>query len=147
MSQVSKYPISRDVYETISEALSKTIINLRTKSQVIQFFEEFLSPTERIMLAKRLAIGLLLAKEYSYREIRKILRVSTTTIGDAALLYKYGNSYREVILKLLKDEKMEEFWLKVGETISAAGAKGGSKSGAWVYLRNQLRKKRLKKAF
>lgn len=147
MPQVSKYPISKDVYNTIFDKLSETIVNLRTKGQVIRFFDEFLSPTERIMLAKRLAIGLLLAKEYSYREIREVLRVSTTTIGDSALLYKYGKGYREVIEKLIEDEKMEEFWLKIGEIISSVGASAGSKSGGWVYLRDQLRKKRLKKSF
>jgi uncharacterized protein YerC len=148
MAQVSKYPITKEVYETIFEVFSKTIAGLSTKKQVSDFFDEFLSPTERIMLAKRLAIGLLLAKEYNYDEISKILRVSSPTIAGMALTYKYKNSYRKLIDDILTDEKFEDFWLKVGENITAilsvSGAKGGK---GWRYLKEEIKGRRLKKAF
>ena len=145
MAQVSKYPISKEVYKYIFDVFLKTVAELRTKREVQQFFDEFLSPTERIMFTKRLAIGILLAKKYNYREISKLLRVSLTTIGGISLLYKYGNNFRTIIDKLLADEKMEEVWLKVGEKISGVLSSGGSKAGGWFYLKQNLRKKRLNK--
>jgi len=147
MSQVSKYPISKKVYETIFNALFSTFVNLRTKNQVYDFFEDFFSPTEKVMLAKRLAIGLLLSKEYTYAEIKKILRVSSTTIGVAALRLKHGGTYKKVIDKLVNDDKFKEFWSEVGEKIASVAAAGRSKSDSWIYLRKELRKKRLEKPF
>ena len=147
MAQISKYPISKDVYERVFDVFLKTIVDLQTKKQVSDFFQEFLTPTERIMLAKRLAIGILLAKEYEYREICKILRVSTATIGTVALSYKYGKNYKKVISKLLQDEKIEDFFLKAGESIANLLSKTGSKGGGWYYLKNELKGKRMQKSF
>lgn len=147
MSQVSKYPISKDVYERVFEVFLKTVVGLQTKRSVAQFLEEFLSPTEQIMLAKRLSIALLLEKNYDYREISKILRVSTATIGSVALCYRYGNAFKEVVKKILRDEKIEEFWTSIGEKITSILAMPGSKSGTWIYLKQELEKKRRNKPF
>lgn len=145
MSQVSKYPIRKDVYEEIFETLLETIAGLTTKKSVSAFFEEFLTPTERIMFAKRLAVGLLIAKNYDYKEIRELLKVSTATIASYSAFYKYSKGYKEVISKILRDEKIEEFLLSLAEKIASVGAAGGSKSGSWVYLRNQIKSKKVKK--
>ena len=145
MSQVSKYPIRKDVYEEIFETLLETIAGLTTKKSVSAFFEEFLTPTERIMFAKRLAVGLLIAKGYDYKEIGDLLKVSSSTIGDYSISYKYGKGYREVIDKIVRDEKIERFLLGLAEKLTEVGAMGGSKSGGWIYLRNQIRKKKYKK--
>ncbi len=146
MSQVSKYPVRKDVYEEIFDTFLETIAGLTTKNEVSTFFNEFLTPTERIMFAKRLAIGLLIAKDYDYREISELLRVSTATIASYSLFYKYGKGYREVINKILQNEKIEKFLLSLAEKIASVASMGGSKSGSWIYLRNQIRKRRLKKA-
>ena len=145
MPQVSKYPISKDVYERVFEVFLKTISALKTKGQVENFLEEFLSPTEQIMLAKRLAIAFLLAKKYDYREISKILRVSTGTVGKVAMNCEEGSSFAKVVNKILQDEKIEEFWLTVGEKLASIGAAAKSKSGGWIYIREEIRKKRMKK--
>lgn len=145
MSQVSKYPVRKDVYEEIFETLLETIAGLTTKRSVASFFEEFLTPIERIMFAKRLAVGLLIAKGYDYKQIGDLLKVSTSTIADYSIFYKYGKGYREIINKLLLDEKIEKFLLSLAEKMSGMAAMGGSKSGGWIYLRNQIKKKKFKK--
>jgi uncharacterized protein YerC len=147
MTQISKYPISDDIYQRIVEILSEAIAGLSSKSQVSLFFKEFFSPSERIMLGKRLSIGFLLAKGYKYREISKILRVSTTTITTYAMLYKYEDSYRKVVKKILKDEEVAKFWEDIGEKITLLLAKPGSKSGSWVYLKEEIKKRNNNRPF
>lgn len=145
MTQVSKYPLSKDVYERVFDVFLKTIVGLRTKKEVTKFLEEFLSPTEQIMLAKRLSIALLLEKNYDYRQIARILRVSTATVASVVLAYRYGDEFKGIIRRILQDEKMEEFWTNVGTNVTNALSLSGSKSGTWIYLRNELKKKRRKK--
>lgn len=145
MAQISKYLISKDVYERVFDLFLKTISSLGTKNQTSKFLDGFITPTEKIMLSKRLAIGILLAKGYQYREISKILKVSLGTIGTMGQNYKYQPGFRSVVRKVLEDEKIEDFWLKIGEVVASVGAVGGKGSGAWIDLKNNFRKKRINK--
>ena len=147
MAQISKYLISKDIYDRIFDLFLKTIVNLETKNNTSAFLDGFLTPTEKVMLSKRLAIGLLLAKEYPYREISKVLKVSLGTIGSVGRNYKYQPGYQVVIQKILGDEKLEDFWLKVGEVFASVGSAGGKGSGGWRDIRNELKNKRLRKPF
>ncbi len=76
MPQVSKYPLSKDVYDRIFEIFLKTLINVRDKDEGRNLLKDFFTPTERVMLAKRLGIVLLLERNYNYQTIRSILRVA-----------------------------------------------------------------------
>lgn len=147
MPQVSKYPISSDVEQRIYEVFTKTISKLSRPSQINKFFEAFLSPVERIMLAKRLAIALLLLKGYKYLEIRKVLRVSPPTISDVSMNLKYMNpEFRSVIESIIKKEKLEEFWNHIGDIISDKIPPGGTNWSLWRFKKEQEKKVR-RKAF
>jgi len=141
MAQVSKYPISKEVEERIFEILSKTIADLRSFQEIDQFLEDFLSPVEKIMLAKRLSIAVLLAKGYDYEQIRKTLRVSPPTIAQVAISLKYaGKGYKKVVEKILKEEKMEEFWQKVDDVIADLVPPKGKN---WSYWRKERWQKKM----
>lgn len=89
MPQVSKYLLEKQVKNRVFEVFWKTIAGLNTTPQVKEFFDELLTPTEKIMLAKRLAISILLYKKYSYEDIVDILKVSPSTIGNIARFYVF----------------------------------------------------------
>ena len=144
MPQVSKYPIAKDVYERIIEVFSRCISDLQNENDVHLFLKEFLTPTEQIMLAKRFAIGFLLEKKYNYRDISKILRVSTTTISHVSFVYNYGENFRKMVERILKDEQLEKFWNGIGEKVLGILAQPTSKSGTWVYLKEELKKSKNK---
>ena len=148
MTQVSKYPISDKVYERILEIFFKSLVDIKTRDEAKQFIGDFLTPTEQIMLAKRLAIAFLLEKDYDFRAISRILRVSLTTIARVNLVRKYGGQgYKKMIRKLLTEEQIKDFFLKVGEALSGVAGKGGKGSGTWRYLHQELKKKRKEKPF
>jgi uncharacterized protein YerC len=130
MAQVSKYPIQKEVYDEIFDTFLQTIAKLNTKSAVLEFFNEFLTPTERIMFSKRLAAGLLIAEGYDYREISNLLKMSSATISVFSSFYKYGNGYKKVIDKLKLDKEISEFLRNIAEKISALGTFGGKGSNA-----------------
>lgn len=148
MTQVSKYPISNDVYERISEIFFKVLICIGTKSEASNFIKDFLTPTEQIMLAKRLAIVFLLERGYDYRSIGRVLRVSLPTVARVNLMRKYGSQgYQTMIKKLLREEQIKDFLLKVGEALTEVVGKGGKGSGLWRYLHQELKRKRGEKPF
>ncbi len=147
MPQVSKYPIPKDIYKRIFDIFLKTLEGLKTKKNLEGFLNEFLTPTEQVMLAKRLAIAFLILKGYSYREISEILRVSISTVGFVSLDLKEGTYYKKVIEKVLRNEEVEDFIESVGEKVATLFAAASSKSGSWRYLRDEIRKRRMRKAF
>lgn len=147
MAQVSKYPISKEVEKRIFEILLKTIADLRSAGEIDEFLQDFLSPVEKIMLAKRLSIAVLLAKGYDYAEIRKILRVSPPTIAQVAISLKYaGRGYKNVVERILREEKMGAFWQKVDDVIADLVPPKGRN---WSYWRKErwIKKRARRKPF
>lgn len=147
MTQVSKYPVSKAVEERIFEILFKVLAGMGEPKEVEQFLEDFLSPVEQIMLAKRLSIAVLLTKGYNYDEIRKVLRVSPPTISQVAISLKYaGEGYKEVVDKLIKEEKIKKFLQDAKDVILDRVPPKGVNWSHWRYKREQ-KKKAQRKAF
>jgi uncharacterized protein YerC len=144
MAQVSKYPIHKSVEKRIFEIFRATISHLQSPEDIEEFLHDFLSPVEKIMLAKRLAIAILLAKGYSYPSIRNILRVNPTTIATVSLSLKYsGKGYKKMVEKILSDEKKDKFWQKIEDVLAKIP---NSKGSSWVYqIKKYEEQKRIKK--
>ena len=64
MTQVSRIRLPKAVEDQMHGALRKALADLRTEEEVGEFLEDLLTPTEKIMLGKRLAIAILLDKGY-----------------------------------------------------------------------------------
>lgn len=146
MAQVSKYPISKQVADRIFDVFLKTFVEINNKEEANQFISDLLTPTEKIMLAKRLAIAFLLEKDYDYRRIQKIIRVSAPTITSVNTTRQYGSEgYRRLIGKILREEKLTEFFDKAVDAAVSPVAAIDRKSGAWRYLKSELEKEKLRR--
>lgn len=150
MAQVSKYPISKEIYDRIFEIFLQTLIRIRDKAEAEEFTGSLLSPVERIMLAKRLAIAFLLEKGYEYRQIQKTLRVSLPTIASVSFVRQYGGEgYKKVIKKIIQEEKLSDLLERAVLKLLEFPAKGTKGSGVWRYLKQEVEneRKRSRKAF
>lgn len=142
MTQISKYPISKAVADRIFEIFVKTLVGLRDKKETEQFLDDLLSPTERIMLVKRLAIAFLLEKGYDHRSISNIIRVSLPTVVSVNRARIHGSrGYNRVVNKILKEENLDHIIKKVGLSLVGAVAKSSKGGGAWRYLKEELENK------
>lgn len=146
MAQVSKYPISKEIYERIFEIFLKTLVKIRDQKEAEEFVESLLSPVERIMLAKRLATAFLLEKGYEYRQIQKVIRVSLPTIASVNFSRKYGGAgYKKAVAKILREEKINDFLEKAILKLLSIPATGTKGSGVWRYLKQEVEQERKKK--
>lgn len=120
MSQLSKVPIRRDLEEQVFGLFSSTIVSMNDKGELEDFFSDLLSPIERLMLAKRLAIALMLEKDYTYPMIGKALRVTPTTIASVSMQLRYaGKGYKKIVEKIIAEEKFEGFWEVVEDVVES----------------------------
>lgn len=141
MAQVSRYPLPKDIEKKIYELFLDAVADVKTSREVEAFVNDFLTPTERVMLPKRLAIALLLSKGYEQRLISRYLKVSFTTITRVSnLLRVSGAGYRRVIDKIIVDEHLATFLQKIDDALVALlGPPGGLNWSRWH--ENRRRKK------
>lgn len=93
-------------------------MQLEKQEDVENFLEDLLSPTEKIMLVKRLAIAILLTKGYTYDDIDDTLKVSRPTIMNVSYWLKHGKTgYQNVVERIIKNQKREELFDKIEEIL------------------------------
>ena len=110
MTQVSRIPIPVKLEQQIATLFQRVLTEVHSREHMTLFLEDLLTPTEKQMLGKRLAIAFLLEKGYDHRTIHKILKVSTTTVFLVnKVLQEKGNGYRTVIQMVRRDEKWVAF--------------------------------------
>lgn len=120
MSQLSKLPVRRDLETQMFALFSSTILTMKDKNELDAFLSDLLSPIEKMMLAKRLAIALMLEKEYTYPMIGKTLRVTPTTIASVSMQLRYaGKGYKKIVERILADENYEDFWSTVEDVVES----------------------------
>ena len=147
MSQVSKYPLSKETYDRIFEIFLKTLINIKDKEEGNSLISDFFTPTERIMFAKRLGIALLLEKGYDYQIIKSSLKVSSATIASVNQARQYGNnSYRNFISKVQKDELISNFLEELALKFVSLPASGTKGSAVWKQIKKELEENKKKKS-
>lgn len=77
-------------YEKEIKGMLKDVAGTKTVSEVEKLFDKILTPREINDMARRLAIGKMLAERKSYLEIQEALRVSPTIVSRVANKIGYG---------------------------------------------------------
>jgi TrpR-related protein YerC/YecD len=118
MGRVSKRILNKDLEGKLFQLFIDTILNLKNKTDVSNFMEDLLSPVEKLMLVKRLAIAILLTKKYTYQEIDEKLKVSRPTIMTVSNALKIrGDGYRKAIERVIKKQNKENVFLNIEELL------------------------------
>ncbi len=140
MTQVSRIPLQKEVEKRVYEVLMESIVSASTHHAVDQLLNDLFSPTERLMIAKRLAIALLLLKGYEQRVISQWLKVSLATVSKVSLAIQRGNNgYKIVIGSLLRKEELATFIQKIDDTLADLMPPMGKNWTNWRRARFQKR--------
>ncbi len=118
MSQVSRRPISRDLQEKMDQIFWNSLVKLNKKDAVVEFLEDILTPTERVMITKRLSMALLLLRGWDQMAISSYLKVSTATVQTVKRTLNFaGKGYRRVVTEIEKDKEWEGLKLDLSATL------------------------------
>ena len=105
MTQVSRFRLKPEVENKISDLFSEVLLSFKKKGDLTGFLDDFFSPTEKIVSAKRLAVAVLLTKGNDYASIVRSLRVTPPTISKMSLKIKYGNgSVKKISEKIVNSD-------------------------------------------
>ena len=106
MTQISKSDLSPLVKSEIYNQLNHVVSECRDENEVELLFSELLTKTERIVIAKRLFIAVMLTKGYSYRDIRLVLGVSFPTVRSVQFWLEHGGKgYKQAVERILLEKK------------------------------------------
>ncbi len=130
MTQVSRRFLDTKTQNYIIQTFIAAAGKLSSPLLTQAFLQDLLTPTEQIMLAKRLCIAYMLEKKYPQRAIADTLRLSTTTITRVSTVLKSKSiGYKKVIGAMLVDEKISDFFNKLDTMIGKLIPP--PKSGSW----------------
>lgn len=111
MVNISKRPIDEKKLFKIYQLFFKIINKADDKEEFFQLIQDIFSPSEQIMIAKRIGIIYLLIKNVHKPAIAKYLKVSMATIDKYYYLYyKKKTTLISTIESFLEDEKINQFF-------------------------------------
>jgi uncharacterized protein YerC len=124
MSKVKTHSIDKkEKYQIIGDFFD-IVANLRSKKEIIDFFMGLLTPSESVMMARRIQVAKRIFEKKSYDEIRRELKVSYQTITKTDhWLHSRGDEYCH--------------WLDKCFIRGKAGKFGGSNGGRGGSLLNK----------
>ena len=115
MTQVSKKIVAKNLESEIYEIFWATITRFTKKDETILFFSELFTFAEKVNLAKRIAISILLSKGYDWRSIRDLIKVSEGTISKISSKIN-SEGFQLFFKKLERDADWKAFWQDLAKT-------------------------------
>lgn len=105
MPHLSKGRLTQKLQAELLQTFKTVLRRIKTDSEAEFFLSSLLSETERMMLAKRLAIVVLLEENVPETTIAEILRVTRETVNRIGLLSQIKGEGYKIALRKLNEEK------------------------------------------
>jgi uncharacterized protein YerC len=141
MIRISYLKIKNEDYKKIFSIFYKVIGETENKNEFSKILFDLLTPAERIMLIKRIAVIYLLLKDVNYLTICKILKVSNGTVSKYKLLIESSSGIVPVLKKMIGNEKIWLFFEEIFSQIFYPGRPGINWTTAWE-MKNALERKK-----
>ncbi|MFY9462259.1 MAG: Trp family transcriptional regulator [Candidatus Sungiibacteriota bacterium] len=135
MPHISKQKLDKEVLRSINDRLVDILADITLKEDIHDFINDLLTRTERIMLAKRLAIVVMLHKGYPFGVIRRTLKVSESTISAMRdRTDRGGKGFEKALRRLEKDKRLEKFIANLDRIIRLFAMPPIAGKGRWKFL-------------
>ena len=109
MPHVSRKKLSPKILGQLIDSLLFVLTDIKDKKEMSEFLDSYLSQTEKVMLAKRLAIVFLLEEGIEEVKIADTLNVTQSTVSRMRLWREiHGAGYQWAITKIRKQKLLEE---------------------------------------
>ncbi|MBI2036709.1 hypothetical protein HYT17_03705 [Candidatus Microgenomates bacterium] len=118
MTRVSRARLDRKRLQELTDHFSFLVSSLTNGVEIENFFNEFLTEEEKIMLTKRLVLFMMVKKNYSPTAIQSALHVSYETVRTYQRQLQYKNaSFQQTIERLVRRQATKEFFAKLDKIL------------------------------
>ena len=105
MSKVKAYSIDKKEKQKIVSDLFEIFVELKTKNEVFAFLLGLFTPSEVVMIARRIQVVKMIIDKANYDEIRAKLKVSNQTITKMEHWLKNDDTKTEFIIRKINSSK------------------------------------------
>ena len=145
MVNISSRQLSEELLNKINKLFFEIFKKFETNHSFSTLMNDFFTPKERILFAKRITIIYLLIKKIEQRNIADFMKVSTSTVCKYSLLLENKNSEMvEIIKSIIKKEKTFDF---IDDLLADFLIRPGLKIGHWDLYWQHKRKKERKQIY
>ncbi len=141
MTRISQFQVDDDVLEKIFSLFFEVISKDKNEEEFQNVIHDLLSPSERIMIVKRVAIFYMLMKKLDYYNISKSLKVSPSTVAKFNLVKENSRGIVNALKGTVKSEKIINFFEELILELRRPGKYGVNWKGAWEDKISHERKK------
>lgn len=141
MVRNSRFQLDDDILEKLFNLFFEVVGKKSDKDEFREVMIDLLSPAERIMISKRIAIIYLLLKKIDYYNICEVLKVSAATVAKFSLLMEKSRGIVPTFKSIVNKEKVGEFLEELFNTLYAPGVYGINWKAAWERKRNLQKRK------
>ena len=131
MVRIWPYQLKPEAFEKVLNGFDEVLGNNRGKEEFNNILFDLLSPAERIMLAKRIAIIFLLMKNIDYKTISEVLKVSTTTVFKSRLLMETSKGIVFALKQIVMTDKVILASKELFSDLFEPGVYGVNWKAAW----------------
>lgn len=110
MARISRHKLEDDVLEKLFTLFFQVVGKKGSPGEFQKIIADLLSPVERIMIAKRIAIAYLVMKNIEYPVICRVLKVSSATVAKFRLLLEKSDGLIPTLKTLIRTEKFVQFF-------------------------------------
>jgi len=114
MTTVSKKVLRKELEDKVYQTFWESIVKIKKTDDALLFFADLFTRTELINFTKRLSIVVLLYKEYEWRVICDLLKVSPNTVAKMAVK-KHGEGFRLFFKRVDEEQNWQAFWKELGK--------------------------------
>jgi len=140
MTQVSRWKLRPEVWNQIFDILLEAIAKTGSKEKANTLIGFLLTPTEKIVLAKRIVAALLLEKGASYQDIFQVVNLSTATVSKIKNRLEENNQHKTLIRRLLSDRMLKKGFDSFLNGLVKVLASYGKGSRSWRQLTREIDK-------
>lgn len=109
MTQISKRFLKPEVEEKIKSLFFDCLARCHSQGVAESFIDSLLTETEKVMIAKRVAIALMLLKGRTSVEVQNTLKVSGQTVWTVGMwLRSKGAGYQTLLKEVIKRDEEQE---------------------------------------
>ncbi|OGM05365.1 hypothetical protein A2125_02040 [Candidatus Woesebacteria bacterium GWB1_43_5] len=105
MPQISKRKLDKDIEKEIFKQFWNSLARVKDSETASQFYSDLLTETEKVMLAKRFTVSILLIRGKNPSEIKNTIHVTYSTIGSVASWVKNAKPATRKLLTALSNHK------------------------------------------
>src|SRR3989344_3848680 len=110
MPQVSRRKLPKDLEDRIKASFYEAVGVVKSDAEGALFLRDLLTPTERVMIPKRLAIAILISKGWSNSQVCRTLNVTNSTVASVIRTFEASGGFKSVINKLQSNESWRSLW-------------------------------------